>query len=650
MSPRIVAFALAALAITPATAIAARTAYVSDDGGAPDVTAQLVVGSGGALAPLGAPGLEAVSPRRMTMTPDGTSLYLTAGASGSGVVRQYDVAANGAATPKAVAALPAGKNPTAIAIDPAGKMVWVADKTTGDLRQFLIGPGGSLAPFKPTQPLQLHGGVVGLTVAPDGKSAFMTVDGFVKRMAVGADGGLDAATLTGLDTRADLTDVALTPDGRHLYASSRDRRIFRFEVADDGTFTQVTPPVSSGGSTTKFSSLAISADGKSLYAAAELGSAGTLFQYTIGTDGALAPKGTASLPLAQKPSDLAITPDGRSLYVTAGDLALFDLDSTGLAAPKTPATFDLAHAVGLVVSPNQAPVARFEIAIAPAGSAVEFDASTASDPDGAITRYDWDFGDGTTLENGGPRVAHVYGQPGEYEVKLVVTDNEGASTLTTFTGNSVLGNGSPAAAITRIVVVAAPVLPITAPPAPPAPFVAQPARPELGESVIVEPEEGLVRVRLPGRQNFVNLRTLRVIPVGSLVDARRGKALLSSVRDGSGDVQQGHFSQGLFQVRQRRSERYLTELVMRGELDCPEEGEASAARRAARKLWGNADGRFRTRGRYSSGAVRGTRWVVADSCEGTRTAVRRGRVAVRDFTDDSLHILTRGESYLASPG
>jgi hypothetical protein len=277
---------------------------------------------------------------------------------------------------------------------------------------------------------------------------------------------------------------------------------------------------------------------------------------------------------------------------------------------------------------------------------VSFDAAGASDSDGSITRYDWDFGDGNTLANGGPQVSHVYAQPGTYEVRLVVTDNEGASTLTTFTGNSVLGNGSPAAATSLVIQVAPAALPLASPIVP-----AQPPRPELGETVIVEPSAGRVRVRLPGEENFVSLRTLRVVPVGSLVDARRGKALLSSIRDRGGSVQQGHFSQGLFQVRQRRSERFITELVLRGEIGpCPRGSNASAAARSSRRLWGNGRGRFRTRGRYSSGAVRGTRWLVADTCEGTLTVVRRGRVAVRDFTRDLTTVIEKGERYLARPG
>ena len=640
-SRRIVAaVALAASLMATASALGARTAYVADGDG---VTAQLMVGVGGALTPLGAPALTAESPRRLTMTPDGTSLYLTAGPYWHGRVFQYDVAADGAATPKATPAVAAGKKPVAIAIDPAGETVYVADSGSRDLHQFHVGDGGALEPL---DELELHGPPVGLTVAPDGKRVYLTVGGFIKWMTVGEGGGLDPSTLVGLARAAYFTDVVLTPDGRHLYASTYHDGILGFTVSDDGSLTELEPSATETGA--KVTALAISADGGSLYAAAKGGDSGgaRLLQYAIEESGALTPRDPASLPLGSRPYDVAITPDGRSLYVAAGDLALFDLDAGGLASPKTPAAVDMFKANGVVVSPNQAPVAHFEAMVAPAGSAVSFDAGGASDSDGSITRYDWDFGDGNTLANGGPQVSHVYAQPGTYEVRLVVTDNEGASTLTTFNGNSVLGNGSPAATTSRVIQVAAAVLPL----APPI-VLAQPARPDLGETVIVEPVAGRVRVRLPGEDDFVNLRTLREVPVGSLVDARRGKALLSSVRDRGGSVQQGHFSQGLFQVRQRRSERFITELVLRGEIGpCPRGSRAGAAARSSRRLWGNGNGRFRTRGRYSSGAVRGTRWLVADTCKGTLTVVRRGRVAVRDFGRDLTTVLEKGERYLARPG
>jgi PKD repeat protein len=52
---------------------------------------------------------------------------------------------------------------------------------------------------------------------------------------------------------------------------------------------------------------------------------------------------------------------------------------------------------------------------------LRFDASAAKDSDGAIISYEWDFGDGG--KGTGPMVEHLYGKPGTYNGRLVLTDN-----------------------------------------------------------------------------------------------------------------------------------------------------------------------------------------------------------------------------------
>ncbi|MFQ6116662.1 MAG: FG-GAP-like repeat-containing protein [Candidatus Bipolaricaulia bacterium] len=54
---------------------------------------------------------------------------------------------------------------------------------------------------------------------------------------------------------------------------------------------------------------------------------------------------------------------------------------------------------------------------------VNFDGTGSYDPDGAITAYKWDFGDGTAAT--GSRVSHIYSGAGFYLVSLTVKDNSG---------------------------------------------------------------------------------------------------------------------------------------------------------------------------------------------------------------------------------
>lgn len=54
---------------------------------------------------------------------------------------------------------------------------------------------------------------------------------------------------------------------------------------------------------------------------------------------------------------------------------------------------------------------------------IMFDASSSFDSDGDIISYYWDFGDGHTASGVNPD--HIYEQPGDYTVTLIVIDNEG---------------------------------------------------------------------------------------------------------------------------------------------------------------------------------------------------------------------------------
>jgi PKD repeat protein len=81
-----------------------------------------------------------------------------------------------------------------------------------------------------------------------------------------------------------------------------------------------------------------------------------------------------------------------------------------------------------VVLPNITPVANLSAGEPYQGfvdTIIEFNALYSFDPDGNITSWFWEFGDGTNET--GMIVSHRYAQKGSYPVTLTVTDDEGAS-------------------------------------------------------------------------------------------------------------------------------------------------------------------------------------------------------------------------------
>jgi chitodextrinase len=74
------------------------------------------------------------------------------------------------------------------------------------------------------------------------------------------------------------------------------------------------------------------------------------------------------------------------------------------------------------IAPNA--VAKVDDPVGFVGQEFNFDGTDSSDPDGTITNYSWDFGDGSI--GYGASITHVYSGTGEYIVTLTVTDDDGA--------------------------------------------------------------------------------------------------------------------------------------------------------------------------------------------------------------------------------
>jgi hypothetical protein len=170
--------------------------------------------------------------------------------------------------------------------------------------------------------------------------------------------------------------------------------------------------------------------------------------------------------------------------------------------------------------------------------------------------------------------------------------------------------------------------------------------PTFHQDVVVRPS-GTVKVRKPGTNTFVTVSAAAEIPLGSTVDTTHGAVVLSSVPKPGAAPQSATFYAGIFRVTQPGG---ITQLALTQPLaPCGARASAAAKKPKTRRLWGDGSGSFRTSGRYSSATVRGTKWLVQDSCAGTLTRVVRGVVAVRDDVRRRTVVLRAGKKYLARP-
>ncbi|HEV2785549.1 MAG TPA: hypothetical protein VGV67_04115, partial [Solirubrobacteraceae bacterium] len=213
-----------------------------------------------------------------------------------------------------------------------------------------------------------------------------------------------------------------------------------------------------------------------------------------------------------------------------------------------------------------------------------------------------------------------------------------------------------------------------APPVP-APVVGTPPpAPVVGASAVGRPADGTITFRPPGATAWLPLTATSNIPMGSLVDARRGRVRLTTATNCAGGTQTAEFWDGMFALSQPRACGSRPVLRLAGPMTAkptqtkakPKRAKAtrkkakpkrtkasrkkrkSRRKRRARRLWGQTEGgNFRTRGRDGATSVRGTKWLIEDRCDGTLVRVVEGVVEVEDFGLKQTTAVGAGEDYLA---
>jgi len=201
----------------------------------------------------------------------------------------------------------------------------------------------------------------------------------------------------------------------------------------------------------------------------------------------------------------------------------------------------------------------------------------------------------------------------------------------------------------------------TAPPGPPA----------LGKTVNISPVSGVVLILIHGQ--LIPITELQQIPTNTVIDALHGTITLTiALNGGSGardaaakgkkrkiKTQTGTFGGAVFKITQAHDGLATLKLVEGAAFagaptyatcKAHKAADATAAALSSKTLQllrSSAHGKFRTTGRYSAATVRGTKWTIADRCDGTLTHDITDSVVVTDFVRHKTIILHAGQSYLA---
>ncbi|HVY97290.1 MAG TPA: PKD domain-containing protein [Solirubrobacterales bacterium] len=422
------------------------------------------------IAADGMPGPAAVSPgptfpSAVALTPDGTHLY--ASSPGTAEILAFDVDASGALTPRTGITFSEpmiDPDPEQIAISPDGTHAYVADPGPEGVRVLSIAADGSLTQVE-VAPMPGADFTTGVAITPDGKQVFASAANPPARIYgfnVTATGSLEPQTPAFVAAVPAVEALSVRPNGHTLYAASASTGGIQAFALEEGTLLELKgSPFATG---IAHNGIVASPQGGNLYATRD-DSPGSLESFAIGDLGELTPLGVP-VPAVDATTDaIGVTPDGSHVY-SAGRISEANLAANvspfavnagllSLASP-TPVAAGVKLPVfdSMAISPDQPPRASFTAAQQGQTNEVRFDAGASTDPDGTIARYDWSFGDGSTLANGGPSPSHTYPRPGTYTATVTLTDDEGCSTAFVATGQTASCNGSAVARAERQVVVA----------------------------------------------------------------------------------------------------------------------------------------------------------------------------------------------------
>jgi DNA-binding beta-propeller fold protein YncE len=208
-------------------------------------------------------------------------LYVASAATdgGAGAVLQYSISPDGSLTPQSTSSVPAGTDPLEIAADPSGRYVYAVNGGDHTISQYAVGAGGGLTGLSPAA---------------------------VSLPASTSQGGDFSVSI---DPSGHFLYVVVSPPGETFVASPAF--IAQYSIGGGGLLTPLTP-ASLPLSTFASGALVIDSVGRHAYLGG--GISGVVLQFSIGSDGTLAPLALAGVA-ADDPTGVVLAPRGEVAYV-----------------------------------------------------------------------------------------------------------------------------------------------------------------------------------------------------------------------------------------------------------------------------------------------------------------------------------------------
>ena len=273
-------------------------------------------------------------------------------ASSSGVFAYKADLTAGTLTTLAGSPFNTGAAPAAMVIDRNNRFLYVG--TSSGISGFAINSDGTLNTISLGANTQ---GLTAVALAASANALYLLDNSFneLTTFTINSDGTLSGPVSTGtVQVTGTPSGLVIDPAGQHLYASLGTTGILTVNINSDGSLTAnsgniVTP----SSNAIAFNELAITPNGKSMYATANGGVVG----FSFNSNGIPTPLSNGSvIATGTNPSAAAIDANSSFLYVTnrgSDNVAAFSITNSGLITPITNSPFATSSApVGVTVSSN----------------------------------------------------------------------------------------------------------------------------------------------------------------------------------------------------------------------------------------------------------------------------------------------------------